>query len=122
MSTTATQTVTESPRITGENVRQLFPDVNTNIIGAAVPGVTRDADLQGYDEEQIRLMDEMCIVLDDDDNPIGSGSKKICTSNTPTCRTMRPTNTWSERRMRIRGEIANGGTIARDRPSYGEHR
>lgn len=25
-------------------------------------------------------MDEVCIVLDEDDNPIGSASKKVCTS------------------------------------------
>lgn len=34
--------------------------------------------MAGYDEEQIRLMDEVCIVLDEDDIPIGSASKKVC--------------------------------------------
>ncbi|VEU22237.1 DEKNAAC103261 [Brettanomyces naardenensis] len=32
----------------------------------------------GHDEEQIRLMAENCIVLDYDDVPIGSGTKKLC--------------------------------------------
>jgi isopentenyl-diphosphate Delta-isomerase len=39
---------------------------------------TSDDLLSGYDDEQIRLMDEMCIVLDNDDQPIGSASKKAC--------------------------------------------
>ncbi|KAL6945004.1 isopentenyl-diphosphate delta-isomerase idi1 [Hanseniaspora vineae] len=33
---------------------------------------------QGHDEEQIRLMNENCIVLDYDDNAIGAGTKKLC--------------------------------------------
>lgn len=35
-------------------------------------------DLEGHDPEQIRLMDEVCIVLDHNDTPIGSASKKTC--------------------------------------------
>jgi len=73
MSQTQTQTVT------AENVLQLFPDVDTHLAGShRVP--TEDRDLQGYDEEQIRLMEEVCIVLDKDDIPIGSASKKVCAS------------------------------------------
>jgi isopentenyl-diphosphate Delta-isomerase len=34
--------------------------------------------LEGHDEEQIRLMDEVCIVLDENDVPIGTASKKLC--------------------------------------------
>ncbi|CDO95247.1 unnamed protein product [Kluyveromyces dobzhanskii CBS 2104] len=34
--------------------------------------------LEGYDEEQIRLMNENCIVLDWEDNAIGAGTKKMC--------------------------------------------
>jgi isopentenyl-diphosphate delta-isomerase len=45
----------------------LFPDIDTS-----------SADLEGHDAEQIRLMDEVCIVLDNDDNPIGTASKKLC--------------------------------------------
>lgn len=73
--------------ITRENVTTLFPEVHTRLIGAemapnAIPsgsdGQTDSNDLAGYDEEQIRLMDEVCIVLDNDDQPIGSASKKAC--------------------------------------------
>ncbi|CUM63013.1 uncharacterized protein PRCAT00000575001 [Priceomyces carsonii] len=33
---------------------------------------------EGHDEEQIRLMDELCIVLDYYDKPVGAGTKKLC--------------------------------------------
>ncbi len=74
MSSTATQTQT----ITAENIIRLFPEVNTSLASSHKTPTT-DSDLQGYDEEQIRLMEEVCIVLDNDDNPIGSASKKVCT-------------------------------------------
>ncbi|KAL2890326.1 Isopentenyl-diphosphate Delta-isomerase [Ceratocystis lukuohia] len=66
-STTAGALPTMNQRITAENVSRLFPDIETNA----------DA-FDGHDEEQIRLMEEMCIVVDQDDNSIGSASKKIC--------------------------------------------
>ncbi|KAK8191953.1 isopentenyl-diphosphate delta isomerase-like protein 1 [Phyllosticta capitalensis] len=79
MSTTTTTTTT-APAITADNILRLFAgDVDTNVIGQARQnGGTTDADLAGYDEEQIRLMDEVCIVLDENDVPIGSASKKVC--------------------------------------------
>jgi isopentenyl-diphosphate delta-isomerase len=64
MSTTAT--ITAEP-ITADSILRLFPDIDTS--GAA---------LEGHDEEQIRLMDEVCIVLDENDLPIGTASKKLC--------------------------------------------
>ena len=70
MSTTTT--------ITADNVLRLFPEVNTAIIGTSRSN-SSDVDLAGYDEEQIRLMDEVCIVLDENDMPVGSASKKTCT-------------------------------------------
>ncbi|EDU42227.1 isopentenyl-diphosphate Delta-isomerase 1 [Pyrenophora tritici-repentis Pt-1C-BFP] len=73
-----TQTVTQQPEITAENVLRLFPEVNTTLIGGSHNSATSDNALQGYDEEQIRLMDEVCIVLDNDDVPIGSATKKLC--------------------------------------------
>lgn len=79
MSTTVT--VTEQPVITAENVLRLFPEVNTTLIGGSHNSATNDNALEGYDEEQIRLMDEVCIVLDNDDVPIGSATKKLCTYN-----------------------------------------
>ena len=33
---------------------------------------------QGYDEEQIRLMEEVCIVIDENDQPLRAGTKKEC--------------------------------------------
>ncbi|KAI0296185.1 NUDIX hydrolase domain-like protein [Russula brevipes] len=35
-------------------------------------------DLSGYDAEQSRLMDEKCIVVDEQDHPIGALDKKTC--------------------------------------------
>jgi isopentenyl-diphosphate delta-isomerase len=85
MSTTTTVTetptlvpVNDQPVITAENVLRLFPEVNTSLIGGSHNSATADNSLDGYDEEQIRLMDEVCIVLDNDDIPIGSATKKLC--------------------------------------------
>ena len=78
MSTTTTQTRT----ITADNVIRLFPDVDTQIArsnSAASNTGSNNDELEGYDEEQRRLMNEVCIVLDENDNPIGSASKKVCT-------------------------------------------
>lgn len=44
----------------------------------ARPAEGGDTVLEGYDAEQVRLMDEVCIVLDEDDKPIGSASKRVC--------------------------------------------
>lgn len=63
---TTTQTVTSAP-ITADNILSLFPDIDTS-----------SEPLEGHDEEQIRLMDEVCIVLDENDVPIGTASKKLC--------------------------------------------
>ena len=74
-------TSTTTQVVTADNVLRLFPDVNTTL-ATSHRVATNDADLQGYDEEQIRLMEEVCIVLDPDDKPIGSASKKVCKSGT----------------------------------------
>ncbi|KAH6635283.1 NUDIX hydrolase domain-like protein [Chaetomium sp. MPI-SDFR-AT-0129] len=65
MSTSTTATTTGP--ITADAMLRLFPDIDTS--GAA---------LEGHDEEQIRLMDEVCIVTDENDLPIGTASKKLC--------------------------------------------
>lgn len=73
---TATTTATSVEPITAQNILRLFPDIDTS-----------SKELDGHDEEQIRLMDEVCIVLDEDDKPIGNFSKKICAcSSLKTCR------------------------------------
>lgn len=79
----STTTVTENVAITAENVATLFPDVDTSLARSILPSsndpsVRAGGDLEGYDEEQVRLMEEVCIVLDNDDKPIGSASKKTC--------------------------------------------
>lgn len=64
----STTTATQAEPITAQSILRLFPDIDTSSGG-----------LEGqYDEEQIRLMDEVCIVLDENDKPIGNFSKKIC--------------------------------------------
>lgn len=63
----ATTTITQVEPITAQSILRLFPDIDTN-----------SAELDGHDAEQIRLMDEVCIVLDENDKPIGNFSKKIC--------------------------------------------
>ncbi|KAL9948449.1 isopentenyl-diphosphate delta-isomerase idi1 [Verticillium nonalfalfae] len=69
MSTTTatTTTTTSADPITAESILRLFPDIDTSTEA-----------LSGHDEEQIRLMDEVCIVLDENDKPIGNASKKAC--------------------------------------------
>ncbi|KAK4671135.1 isopentenyl-diphosphate delta-isomerase idi1 [Podospora pseudoanserina] len=67
MSVTTIETQTRSVPITAETILSLFPDIDTS--GEA---------LEGHDEEQIRLMDEVCIVTDENDMPIGTASKKLC--------------------------------------------
>jgi len=73
MSTTTTTTTTTNQPITAESMLRLFPDIDTS-----------SEPLSGHDEEQIRLMDEVCIVLDENDKPIGTASKKICMSTLTT--------------------------------------
>lgn len=80
MTATATTTTPKSTTNTlnASNVQKVVPEVNTDLAQSHRTEEKND-DLEGYDEEQIRLMDEVCIVLDEDDNPIGSASKKVCT-------------------------------------------
>lgn len=37
----------------------------------------------GYDDEQIRLMEEVCIVIDENDQPLRPGTKKECKPPNP---------------------------------------
>ena len=68
--------------LNADNVLQAVPEVDTHLARTHnAPAAKRSAhdELSGYDEEQVRLMDEVCIVLDEHDVPIGSASKKVCT-------------------------------------------
>ncbi|CAK3874703.1 IDI1, isopentenyl diphosphate:dimethylallyl diphosphate isomerase [Lecanosticta acicola] len=73
-----TVTEAEPAQSSAQNILRLFPEINTQLASQTQQSATQDADLAGYDEEQIRLMDEVCIVLDNNDIPIGSASKKVC--------------------------------------------
>lgn len=42
--------------------------------------IALDVDLSSYDEEQVKLMEEMCIVIDNEDKRIGANTKKACMS------------------------------------------
>jgi len=75
---TTTTTTTTQQALSAPEVLRLFPDVNPNVIGAGRAAATEGNDLEGYDEEQVRLMEEVCIVIDGNDKPIGSASKKLC--------------------------------------------
>jgi hypothetical protein len=77
MSTTTT-TTTVARGVSAEEILRLFPDVNPTIIGVQATRTDSGDELAGYDEEQVRLMEEVCIVIDEDDKPIGSGSKLTC--------------------------------------------
>ncbi|EPQ28048.1 uncharacterized protein PFL1_04375 [Pseudozyma flocculosa PF-1] len=50
----------------------------TTTTAASASTITLDSSLAGHDEEQIRLMEERCIVTDTDDNYLRDGSKKEC--------------------------------------------
>jgi len=82
MSATTTTTngeiASKTNTLNASNVLRYVPEVDTGLSQSHRTQQHND-DLAGYDEEQIRLMDEVCIVLDEDDNPIGSASKKVCT-------------------------------------------
>lgn len=69
-----------SQTVTADNVTTLFPSVSTRLVGEEPTNgnLSSSTDLAGYDEEQIRLMDELCIVLDENDQPLGNASKKDC--------------------------------------------
>ncbi|KAK9247851.1 NUDIX hydrolase domain-like protein [Lipomyces tetrasporus] len=71
-------TITEST-LTRDNILRLFPDVAASV-QTERPSVQDTQLFDGYDEEQVRLMEEVCIVLDWNDIPCGSASKKTCES------------------------------------------
>jgi hypothetical protein len=55
---------------------------NRNMSTVAAPQLPQSLatiDLSGYDAEQSKLMEERCILVDEQDNAYGSGDKKTCT-------------------------------------------
>ena len=71
--------------LTGEDILKNFPDVSPIHEPNSRPTSESSAEdsklFEGHDEEQIKLMEEVCIVLDNDDKPVGSASKKTCKLN-----------------------------------------
>lgn len=70
--------------LSGNDVLELFPEViplqkrpNTHSSDSSAEDA-RDKVFFGHDDEQIRLMNENCIVLDWNDEAIGAGTKKLC--------------------------------------------
>lgn len=58
-------------------------DQQDNVVGSLHPSTINDNEgddpsLAGHDEEQIRLMEERCIVVDENDEILRDGSKKEC--------------------------------------------
>jgi len=51
---------------------------STTAADASATGAFASIDLKGYDQEQARLMDERCIVVDENDRAIGALDKKTC--------------------------------------------
>lgn len=67
-----------------EDILKTFPDVapitTTNLDPRPTSKESADDKqlFDGQDAEQIRLMEEVCIVVDWNDTPVGAGSKKTC--------------------------------------------
>ena len=55
-----------------------FTSLNMAAVANEVPRSLATIDLSQYDPEQSRLMDERCIVVDEQDRPIGALDKKTC--------------------------------------------
>lgn len=70
--------------LTPDQILQQWPEITPLKEISGIPtssdsssGAKEDL-FDGHDEEQIRLMDELCIVLDNEDVPLGAGTKKLC--------------------------------------------
>lgn len=68
--------------LTGPKILSAFPEVislsKTTGSASSSEKIDKDAVFEGHDENQIRMMNENCIVLDYNDVPIGAGTKKLC--------------------------------------------
>ena len=80
-----TQTLTAAtPKpqpITAQNVQTLFPgsvDYLAESKEEANQDVEKNLQGQGHQEKQVKAMEEVCILLDTKDTPIGGANKYIC--------------------------------------------
>ena len=61
--------------------RLYYPRTMTSRAVEASRAVLKSIDLSaGYDPEQTRLMEERCILVDEEDNALGAADKKTCAS------------------------------------------
>ncbi|CAK7894157.1 isopentenyl-diphosphate delta-isomerase [[Candida] anglica] len=71
--------------LSGADILQKWPEITPlkkisgvpTSAGSSTEG-SNDGLFEGHDEEQIKLMEELCIILDNDDKPVGAGTKKLC--------------------------------------------
>lgn len=70
------------PRHRKLSLRQLYTSPNCSMASPATlaaQAAMTTIDLSNYDPEQSKLMDERCILVDEEDNAIGAMDKKTCT-------------------------------------------
>lgn len=67
-----------SPKQSQYLILQTMSSTTTTTTTTTTTRSEDDVSLSGHDEEQIRLMEERCIVLDNDDKYLRDGSKKEC--------------------------------------------
>ena len=69
--------------ITAQNVKSLFPGcVDYLAQPSAESSKAVEKDLEGHQQKQVKAMEEICILLDTKDNPIGGANKYICMYST----------------------------------------
>ncbi|TBU35273.1 Isopentenyldiphosphate isomerase [Dichomitus squalens] len=67
------------PRLVRPPLSYTFPRTMTSRAVEASRAVLKSIDLSaGYDAEQTRLMEERCILVDEEDNALGAADKKTC--------------------------------------------
>lgn len=70
--------------ITAQNVQKLFPGSVSYLAKQkeeAYRNVEKELEGQGHQQKQVKAMEEVCILLDKEDAPIGGANKYICMIN-----------------------------------------
>jgi hypothetical protein len=75
----ATGICSEGPTIMAPSMTMTTRTTNTQDQSTGHTTVDEIDLSRGYDDEQIRLMEEVCIVIDENDQPLRAGTKKECT-------------------------------------------
>lgn len=90
---TITQTVSRPKPVQSRNGLHKFPPASARRCKlSTAPPPKDDLSSKKYDAEQLRLMEELCIVIDKNDVPLRAGTKKECPSLTPVSTHSRPFN------------------------------